>query len=262
MRRGGPALLAVVIAAGATLGPAGAATGQELTLSVAISMKEVVPELGRRFAETHAGVVIRYNFGASGALEKQIEAGAPVDLFVSAGENEMDQLERKGLIVAPSRRDFARNVLAVVVPADAPVDLDRPADLLAPRVRRVAIGDPRTVPVGEYARESLQSRGLWERLQPRLVFAQNVRQVLDWVARGEVDAGWVYATDVAVGGRRVREAFRPPADTYRPVVYPVAVVAASRHRDLAQAFLGLLVGAEGRAALARRGFAPAMRGAK
>lgn len=262
MRRGWSALLAVAIAGVAALGPAPVASGQEVTLSVAISMKEVAQEVGRRFAGTRPGVAIRYNLGASGDLEKQIEAGAPVDLFISAGERQMDELDRKGLIVAASRHDFARNVLVVVVPADSPLDLARPADLLAARVRRVAIGDPRTVPVGQYAQESLRALGLWDQLRPRLVFAQNVRQVLDWVARSEVDAGWVYATDVAVRAALVREAFRPPPDTYRPVVYPVAVVAASKHRALAEAFLALLVGPEGRTVLTRRGFEPATGGAE
>lgn len=232
------------------------AAARELTLSVAVSMKEAVEEIGRGFAASRPGVTMRYNFGASGDLERQIEAGAPVDLFVSAGERQMDDLERQGLVEPGTRRAFARNVLVVIAPADSALDLARPADLLGPRVQRIAVGNPKTVPAGQYAGESLRALGLWDRLQPRLVFGENVRQVLDWVARGEVDAGFVYATDVRVRKGDVREAFRPPDDTYRPVVYPVAVVAASRQRALARAFVDRLTGPDGRAVLARLGFAP------
>jgi molybdate transport system substrate-binding protein len=244
----------VIVALLAALSVAAPARAQEITVSVAISMKEAVEEVGRRFAETRPGVTLRYNFGSSGELAKQIEAGAPVDLFVSAAQREMDDLERKSLTVGPTRRAFARNVLTVVKPADSRLDLAKPSDLL--RVGRIVIGNPKTVPAGQYAEESLRHLGLWARLQSRLVFAENVRQALEYVARGEVDAGFVYVTDAAVRADRVTEAFRPPEDTYRPVIYPVAVVATSRHQGLGAAFIDLLVGPEGRAVLGRRGFQP------
>ncbi|HET7340946.1 MAG TPA: molybdate ABC transporter substrate-binding protein, partial [Methylomirabilota bacterium] len=118
------------------------------------------------------------------------------------------------------------------------------------------IGNPRTVPVGQYAEASLRALGLWERVQDRLVLAENVRQALDYVARGEVDAGFVYATDVGTVAGRVREAFRPPADSYAPVLYPAAVVRDTRHPREAAALLDLLAGSEARAVLARFGFQP------
>jgi molybdate transport system substrate-binding protein len=238
------------------------ARAEELTLSVAISMKEAVEELGGRFARAHPGVTLRYNVGASGELQKQIEAGAPIDLFVSAAQRQMDELETKGLILGASRRAFARNVLVVVTPADARLDLARPADLLEPRVGRIVVGNPRTVPVGQYAEESLRALGLWARLRPKLVFAENVRQALDYVARGEVDAGVVYATDAATRAGRVREAFRPPEDTYRPIVYPVAVLKDTRQPALAQAFVEVLLSRDGQAVLARLGFQPPPAGAR
>ena len=232
------------------------AAAQELTVAAAISTKEAVDELGRRFTQARPGVTLRYNFGSSGELQKQIEAGAPVDVFISAAPRQMDELERRGLIVPGSRRDFARNVLVAIKPADSSLDLSRPADLLDTRVRRIVVGNPRTVPVGQYAEESLRALGLWERLQPRLVFAENVRQALDYVARGEVDAGLVYATDIAARRDGVKEAFRPPEDTYRPVTYPVAVIKDSRQPALARAFVELLTSSDGRAVLGRLGFLP------
>ena len=234
-------------------GPEGA---EEVTISAAISTKDAVEELGRRFSRARPGVALRYNFGSSGELQQQIDAGAPVDLFISAGERQMDELERKSLIRASTRRVFARNVLTVITPADSKLPIAVPADLLGPRVQKIVIGNPRTVPVGQYSEESLKALGLWERLRDRLVFAENVRQALEYVSRGEVDAGFVYTTDAATRAGRVTEAFRPAEDTYSPVLYPAAVVRDARHPALAQAFLDLLLSREGQAVLAGLGFEP------
>src|SRR5882724_5030141 len=239
------------------LGTAAPSSAEELMLSVAISMKDAIAELGRGFTQARPGVGLRYNLGASGELSKQIEAGAPVDLFISAAARQMDELEAKGLLVPGSRRVFARNVLVAVTPGDSSLDLAKPADLLDARVKKIVIGNPKTVPVGQYTEESLRALGLWDRVQRKLVFAENVRQALDYVARGEVDAGFVYATDIAARPGRVKEAFRPAEDTYRPATYPVAVMRESKHKALAQAFIDALRSASGQAVLRRFGFLPA-----
>jgi len=246
-------VLPVVLLLLAVVSPAQA---QEVMLSVAISMKDVVDELGRGFMGSRPGVTLRYNFGSSGELQKQIEAGAPVDLFISAADRQMDELAKKGLVVSQSRRIFGRNVLTVVKPADSKIDITKPSDLLDARVTKIVIGNPKTVPAGQYAEESLKALGTWDRLQPKLVFSENVRQALDYVARGEVDAGFVYTTDAAARAQQVKEAFRPAEDTYRPVVYPVAVVTGAKQAALAQAFLDLLMSRDGQATLARFGFQP------
>jgi molybdate transport system substrate-binding protein len=236
------------------------ATGQELVLSVAVSMKEAVDEVGRRFAESR-GVTLRYNFGASGELQKQIEAGAPVDVFISAGTRQMDELERRSLLVPGTRKVFAANVLIAIKPTAATQDLSGPSDLLDRRVQRIALGNPRTVPAGQYAEESLRALGLWERLRPRLVFGENVRQVLDYVSRGEVQVGIVYATDALTRADRVRLAFPFPEDTHSPILYPAAAVKGGRHPELARAFVDLLAAPEGQAVLRRLGFeSPGARG--
>ena len=242
--------LAVVL----LLALAGVAAAQDVTLSVAISMKEAVETLGRQFMQGRPGVTLRYNFGSSGELQKQIEAGAPVDVFISAAQRQMDELQRKGLIDVATRRVFARNLLTVIKPAGSALDISKPADLAGAKVERIAIGNPKTVPVGQYTEESLKALGLWDQLQPKLVLAENVRQTLDYVARGEVDAGFVYTTDAAVRPGQVVEAFRPAEDTYRPVTYPAAVIKASKQPALAQAFIDLLVSPTGRGVLARLGF--------
>jgi molybdate transport system substrate-binding protein len=249
-------ILHLIVALLVLLAGVAAAVAQEVIFSVAISMKDAVEELGRGFAGARPGLIVRYNFGSSGELQKQIEAGAPVDLFISAAQRQMDELQGKNLIVAASRRNFARNVLTVIKPSQSKLDLSKPVDLLDPRVGKIVIGNPKTVPVGQYSEESMKALGLWERVQPKLVFAENVRQALDYVVRGEVDAGFVYTTDFAVRRGQVAEAFRPPEDTYRPVIYPVAIVMASRHQAVAREFIDLLTGGGGQSVLARFGFLP------
>ena len=236
------------------LGLAPTAEAQSLTVSAAISMKDAVTEIGKSFTTARPGVTLLYNWGSSGELQKQIEAGGPIDLFISASAVQMDELEKRKLIVPGTRRVFARNLLTVIKPADSRVDIAKPADLADARVARIVVGNPRSVPAGQYAEESLRALGLWDRVQPKLIFAENVRQALEYVARGEVDAGFVYTTDAALRGQAVKEAFRPAEDTYRPIAYPAAVVA--RQPALAQAFVELLLGREGQAVLGRFGFQP------
>ncbi len=255
-------MLRVIVVALVLFTGAASALAQEVVFSVAISMKDAVAELGRGFSASRPGVVLRYNVGSSGELQKQIEAGAPVDLFISAAQRQMDELQQKNLIVVASRRNFARNVLTVIKPAHSTLDLSKASDLVDARVGKIVIGNPKTVPVGQYSEESLKAMSVWERVQPKLVLAENVRQALDYVARGEVDAGFVYTTDAAIRKGQVVEAFRPAEDTYRPVVYPAAVVAAARHRAVAQAFIDVLVGREGQAVLTRFGFLPPPSGAR
>lgn len=234
--------------------PAAAGAAQELTVSVAVSMKDAVQEIGRAFTAHHPPVRLRLNAGASGELQKQIEAGAPVDVFVSADARAVDALVRPGLIDPATRQVVAGNVLVAVKPADSRLDLSRPEALRDPRVQRVVIGNPRTVPAGRYAEESLRALGLWDAVRDKLVLAENVRQALEYVARGEVEAGFVYATDAAARRGRVTEAFRPPEDTYRPVTYPAAVVAATRQPALARAFVEFLRGEAARTVLRQLGF--------
>lgn len=252
-------LLAAVLCGAIVVGAAPAAFAQELTASVAISLKDAVEELGRQFQVGRPGVRLHYNFGASGELQKQIEAGAPVDLFISAGERQVDALEKQGLLRAGSRRVFALNALTLIAARDSRLDLRKPADLLRPDVQRVVVGNPKTVPAGQYAEESLRTLGLWDALRPKLVLAENVRQVLEYVARGEVEAGFVYSTDAALRADRVKEVGRLPQASYTPVTYPGAIVAASPQPALAQAFLDLLLGPVGQRVLARYGFAPPSR---
>ncbi len=233
-----------------------AAHAQEILISAAISLKEAAEEMGRQFQQAHPGVTVRFNFGASGDLQKQIEAAAPVDVFLSAGQRQMDALEKQGLLLAGSQRLVARNALTLIAPEGSQLRLQSVEDLKRPEVQRVVLGNPKTVPAGQYAEQCLRSLRLWDALQPKFIFAENVRQVLQYVARGEVDAGFVYTTDLLSRPGAVKEVARPPQTSYTAVTYPGAVVAASKQQALARAFMDLVMSGSGQQVLARYGFQP------
>lgn len=240
---------AVLLAlAAAFAGPAFAAG---ITVSAAASLTDAFAQIGRAFEALNPGVRVDLNFAASGALLQQMANGAPVDVFASADEATMDDAERRDLVDRATRVDFARNALVVVVPTDARIAPQSLVDLVP--FRRVAIGQPASVPVGRYAKAVLEDAGLWSAIAPHAIAAQSVRQALDYVARGEVDAGFVYATDAAAVPDRVRVAFAVP--TARPIVYPAAVLKNAGDVALARRFVAFLSSPAAQAVLAKHGFA-------
>lgn len=226
---------------------------EEILVSAAASLKNAFEEIGKLY-EKRTGVRVRLNIGASGLLQKQIEAGAPVDVFASAGSTQMDILKAKGLILPETRRNFAANALVLIVPARSGLRVRSFKDVESPEVRRLAIGNPKTVPAGQYARESLEKVGLWKRLQPRIILAENVRQVLDYVVRGEVEAGIVFASDVSTAHGQAIVAARAPERSHDPILYPIALVKDTAKRGIAQRFVDLALSREGQAILGRHGF--------
>jgi molybdate transport system substrate-binding protein len=223
----------------------------ELVVSAAASLAEVMRDAAQQYAREVPDVVVRNNFGASGTLEQQIRQGAGVDVFVPAGEREMDALAEVGLVDLRTRRDLARNELVLVVPEGSRVTGFR--DLAAPGVERVAMGAPASVPAGRYARAALESLGLWPDVSPKVVYAADVRQALAYAERGEVDAALVYRTD-ALAGRRVRVVAAAPPSSHAPIVYPAAGVAASEHPAAARRYLDFLAGPHGAEIFRRYGF--------
>src|SRR5690606_14296823 len=173
------------------------AQAAELTVSAAASLTGAFQDIARAYQARHPEVRVRLNLGGSGALLQQIAKGAPVDVFATADQETMDLAAQQRLIEPASRRDFARNALVLVVPADSSHRIDSLAALARPDIRRIALGNPASVPAGRYANEALRAAGLGEALRNRVIHTQNVRQSLAYVARGEVDAGFVYATDAA-----------------------------------------------------------------
>jgi molybdate transport system substrate-binding protein len=229
-----------------------AAGAAELTVSAAASLTQAMRDIAPLFEAAQPGHKLQLNFGASGALLQQIAKGAPADVLASADQDTMDQAQARGLILAAQRRDFARNELVLIVPAASRQAPKALADLAQPGYARIAIGLPASVPVGRYTQEALQTAGLWAAIEPRMVGAVNVRQALDYVARAEVDAGFVYATDAALMPDKVRRVLTLP--TRRPVLYPAAPVAASTQPALARAFVDFLLTPAAQAVLARHGF--------
>ncbi len=230
-----------------------AAAAQQLTVSAAASLAEAFKEIGQKFEATKSGVTVRYNFAASGVLIQQIAQGAPVDVFASADQETMTRGVDRRLVDPDTRRDFAANVLVLVAPAQGGPELKSLADLSRPEVKRIALGKVATVPVGRYTKQSLEAANLWAPLQPKFVQADSVRQVLDYVARGEVEAGFVYRTDAAIMANKVKVALT--AGGHTPVTYPVAVVSESRQKALAKEFAEYLRSPPAQDVLARFGFA-------
>ncbi len=223
-----------------------------LTVSAATSLTHAFRELGPVFEALHPGTQLQFNFAASGALLQQIAKGAPADVFASADQETMNQAQAQNLIKTAARRDFAANALVVVVPAASRQLPKALVELTQPGYARIVIGLPASVPVGRYTRGVLQAAGLWGAIEPKMIGANNVRQALDYVARAEVDAGFVYATDAALMPDKVKVALVAPTAT--PIRYPAAPVAASAHADLAQKFVDFLTSAPAQAVLAKHGF--------
>lgn len=225
----------------------------QLTVSAAASLTDVLRGIGRLFEDRHPTVQVRFSFAASGALLQQIAQGAPVDVLVSADEETVERGIAQKLLAAGTRREVAANSLVLVTAKDSE-RVRTLADLAGRTVQRIAIGKPATVPAGRYAQQALEKAGLWTALDARFVYADNVRQVLDYVSRGEVDAGIVYATDALLMRDRVRVA--ETVAGHAPIRYPAIVVADTRRLDMAVAFIDFLRSPTARDRFTVAGFGP------
>jgi molybdate transport system substrate-binding protein len=232
-----------------------ASAAQELIVSAAASLTNALKEVAGQFEKTHPGTKIVCNFAASGPLLQQIAQGAPVDVFASADQKTMNQAQEKGLIVPASRKNFVTNTLVLIAPEKSGLSLAGLGDLASPGVKRVALGNPATVPVGRYTQEALTKAGSWETLKPKYIYGESVRQVLDYVSRGEVDAGFVFATDAGIAKRKVKTV--AGVQGHQPIIYPVALVAASQKKALAQDFLDFVMSPAAQEIFKKYGFGPA-----
>jgi molybdate transport system substrate-binding protein len=202
------------------------------------------------FEKAHPGTTLVLNFASSGALLKQMEQGAPVDVFASADQVTMDKASP--LIDASTRINFAGNALVLIVPAEGGLPLTAPEELKGEQVKLVAIGNPDSVPAGRYTKGALEAAGLFDPLTPKFVLAESVRQALDYVARGEVQAGFVYATDAVLRADKVKVAAEVAG--HKPISYPIAVLPHRQNKDMGHTFIDFVMGEEGQAILARYGF--------
>jgi len=229
------------------------ANGENPTVSAAVSLRDAFGEIGALY-KSKTGRTVNFNFGASGALQRQIETGAPVDVFAGAGEKQMNELAGKNLIDVGTRRNFARNTLVLIVPSDSKAALADFTDLTKPEFKKIAAGNPKTVPAGQYTEQVFENLNLKSAVQSKLILAEDVRQVLDYVARGEADAGIVYASDALAAKEKVKVIAQIPEKLHAPIFYPVAVVKDSQNKRAAQEFVDLIFTPEGRQILQKYGF--------
>ncbi len=223
-----------------------------VTVSAAISLKDALDEIAKLYEAKHPNVTISYNYGGSGTLQHQIEQGAPVDIFFSAAEKQMDDLKSEHLILLATRHDIVRNSLVLVTPANSDV-VKTFSDLAKPAVKTIALGEASTVPAGMYARQTLQHLGLFDAIKGKVVYAKDVRQVLTYVETGNADAGLVYRTD-ALASKKVRIAATAPEDSHDIIVYPVAVLNTTKNEAAARDFAGFIGGPEARPIFNKYGF--------
>ena len=222
-----------------------------LSVSAAASLKDALADVETAYAKAHTHLEFSNNFGSSGTLAMQIDQGAPADVFLSAAAKPMDDLQAKGLIVAGTRGNLLRNSLVLIVPLDS--QLHDFQGLTGTSVRTIALGDPASVPAGQYGRQTLASLHLLEKLNAKLVLAKDVRQVLTYVETGNADAGLVYATDAQISSK-VRVVATAPDSTHEPIVYPVAVIKGSRNEQAARSFVGYLSSTAAKAIFVQHGF--------
>jgi molybdate transport system substrate-binding protein len=215
-------------------------SGAELTVHAAASLVDAMKEIGPAY-EKQSGDKLQFNFGASSLLARQIEQGAPADLFFSADEAKMDDLDKKNLLQPATRRSLLSNVLVIVVAADSTAAPKSAADLTKAAIRKLALAETQTVPAGIYAREYLQKLGLWDKVKEKVVPAENVRAALAAVESGNVEAGIVYKTD-ALTSTKVKIAFEIPAAEGPKISYPVAVLKSSKETERAKIFVDYLAG--------------------
>jgi molybdate transport system substrate-binding protein len=243
-------LKAAVAMALASLGAT--ASAAEITVSAAASLTNAFKEIGAAFEKEHAGDKVLFNFAASDPLAQQIAKGAPVDVFASADQDAMDKADKLNLLAPGSRKNFASNSLVLIAPRHGRVPVRSLGDVAQASVARITVGNPASVPVGRYTRAALEHAKLWAAVEPKLILGASVRQCLDYVSRGEVDAGFVYATDAAIVKDKVSVVATVPTGT--AVTYPIAVIAAGPQAALGRRFADYVQSPAGQAILARYGF--------
>jgi len=232
-----------------------ATLAETITVAAAISLKDALARVVEQY-KTDTGDVVELTYGSSGQLASQIQNGAPVDLFISAANKQVDDLVKKDLADPASRRIVAGNSLVIVVPHDSKSTPASTKALADAAVTRIAIGEPSSVPAGQYAQQALKSAGVTDAVKNKLILGTNVRQVLDYVERGEVSAGLVYASDAMISGDKVRITCTVGRADHDPIVYPAVVIRASKKHPAAAKFRDFLLSPKGQARLKEFGFAP------
>ncbi|MDF7676600.1 molybdate ABC transporter substrate-binding protein [Neisseriaceae bacterium ESL0693] len=238
--------LGILLSSGHTL-------AADITVSAAASLTNAFKDIASAYQQQYPQDKIKLNFGASGSLLQQIQQGAPVDVFASADQATMNQAQSKGLINPSQRTDFVRNTLVLITPKNNRAGIHQLHDLTQAKVQHIAIGQPSSVPAGRYAQAALQQQQLWQPLTTKLVNATNVRQALDYVAKDEAEAGFVFGTDAALIPDQIHVVLTVPTDV---ISYPIAPTANSKEPATARRFIQFIRSEAGQHILTRYGFRP------
>jgi len=240
------------LCAGGSKENAAPAKKTEIMISAAASLKNCIQDLSAMYTGKNPQVTITANFGASGALQQQIEQGAPADVFFSAGIKQMNALKEKGMMIDSSVKNILENKVVLITPKNAAA-LDFFEDLAKSSVKKIGVGEPKSVPVGQYTEQIFQNLGLTDKVASKLIFAKDVREVLSWVETGNVDAGVVYETDAKIS-KDVTICSTAPEGSHKKVIYPIGVVKTSKHAAEAQKFVDFLFSDAAKEVFARYGF--------
>jgi molybdate transport system substrate-binding protein len=224
----------------------------EILVSAAASLTDVLNEISKNY-QSKTKNTVKFNFGPSSGLARQIDEGAPADIFFSADLPQMDNLDKKGRLEPGTRKNLLSNQLVIIVPADSKLALSLPKDLLKADVKRIALAEPSSVPVGVYTSKYLTDEGLWDQVKPKVVPVQDVRATLASVESGNVEAGFVYKTDAAVS-RKVKIVYEVPIDKGPKITYPLAIVKDSKRKDAARDFVSYVQSPAAKNAFKKYGF--------
>jgi molybdate transport system substrate-binding protein len=225
----------------------------DLNVSAASSLTDAITEINKLYMQKHTNITIVTNLAASGTLQKQIEQGAPADVFISAGAKQMQSLQDGGLLLDGTRQNLLTNKVVLVVPSNSTLNITSFTDLTKANVLKIAIGDPESVPAGTYGKQALDQLGIYEQVKSKLILCSDVKQVLSYVEAGNVDSGIVYATDAA-NSKSVKVVANAPAEVNAKIIYPIAVIKASKNADAAKAYIAFLLTAEAKAIFEKYGF--------
>jgi len=225
----------------------------EMNISAAVSLKDALEEIQKNYEAKNPTIKLVYNLGASGALQKQIEQGAPADIFMSAAPKQMNDLEAKNLVNKATRKNLVENKLVIIVPKASTLNISTYEDLTKDEVQKLSIGETGSVPAGQYAQEVLTKLGIWDKIKDKAVLAKDVRTVLTYVETGNVEAGIVYKTD-AISSDKIKIAATAPEGSHQPIVYPVAVLTEAKQQKAAEDFLTYLSTPECKAIFEKYGF--------
>ncbi|AFY89959.1 MULTISPECIES: molybdate ABC transporter substrate-binding protein [Chroococcidiopsis] len=233
--------------------PVVAQANTNLLISAAASLQDALKEAQPLFQKTQPKIEVNYNFGASGALQQQIEQGAPADIFFSAAAKQMNALQDKNLILLDTRRNLLTNRLVLVVSSNSDLKIDKFEQLTDTNIKRIAVGEFRSVPVGQYSEELFKKLGILSQVKPKLVFGNNVRNVLAAVESGNADAGIVYTTDAKLSNK-VRVVATAAENLHSPIVYPIAIISSSKNLDAAKEYIQFLTDKQARTVFEKYGF--------